>query len=338
MKRIVSITLVALLISLTAAAQKKETFADRITVGGYGMVSADLSIPSEGKTISSFSIPRLELLGNANITDRWKVGMIVQFNSPVMLKELHMQYTFMPQFRVKVGQFKTPFSHENQVPPFLNPTAAGGAIPTVYFAGIALDPLYTGTSGRDIGIDFSGDLWDHLISYRLMMINGRGMNTRDIKLGKSFGGSLYIRPFQGFTLHTSYMGGKHIAMGTAKGINAGELYNRHRVSAGIIADYEPISVVGEYLYGKDNGTASMGAYLTATVHLPKRYDLVANGDFLKTDMSIKDATLYSASLGVNKWFYGRCRAQLFYTYTAPTELMHLGQKGHQLRAQLQFAF
>lgn len=338
MKRMLTFALIALLGTLSAAAQKKETFADRISVAGYGMITADLTMPSSGKTISSFSVPRLELLGSADITKNWKMGLTIQFNSPVMLKDMYMQYTFVPQFRIKVGQFKTPFSHENQVAPFLNPTAVGGTNPIVYFAGIGMDPLYSGTAGRDIGVDFSGDLWDNTVTYRLMVLNGKGMNTKDIKLGKSFGGSLYIRPIQGLSLHTSYMGGEHIAMGADKGIKAGELYTRHRVSAGIIADYKPISLMAEYLYGKDNSIEGMGAYLTATVHLPKRYDIVVSGDYLKTDINFNDASLTSATLGVNKWFYGNCRAQLFYTYTVPSEMMHLGQKGHQIRAQLQFAF
>lgn len=339
MKRIITVTLAALLLTITAAAQKKETFVDRISVAGYGMISGDLIMPTEGKTTSSFSIPRLEILGMADITDRWKMGLTVQFNSPVMLKDLYMQYAFAPEFKVKVGQFKTPFSHENQVAPFLNPTASGGSIATVYFAGIGMDPLYTGTSGRDIGIDFSGDLWGKLLSYRLMILNGKGMNTRDVKLGKSFAGSIYLRPVQGLAFHTSYMGGRHIAMGAAKGINSGELFSRHRISAGIIADYKPISIMAEYLYGKDNSVAGMGAYLTASIHLPQRYDIVVSGDFLKTDIKMKeDSSLYSATLGVNKWFYGNCRAQLFYTYSSPIVGMALGQKGHQLRAQLQFAF
>lgn len=339
MKRIITIALVSLLVTLSALAQKKETFAPRITVAGYGMMTADLSLPSEGKSSSSFSVPRLEILGVGDITDKWKMGITVQFNSPVMLKDMYMQYAFAPEFKVKVGQFKTPFSHENQVAPFLNPTAAGGSNATVYFAGIGMDPLYSGTSGRDIGIDLSGDLWNNMVSYRLMMLNARGMNARDIKLGKSFAGSIYVRPIEGLALHTSYMGGKQIAMGAAKGIAAGELFTRHRISVGAIADFKPVNVMAEYLYGKDNAVEGMGAYLTATIHLPKRYDIVVSGDFLRTDTSIKeDATLYSGTLGVNKWFYGNCRTQLFYTYTRPTEGMHLGQKGHQLRAQVQFVF
>lgn len=337
MKRI--ITLIALLMTVSASAQKYDTFADRFTFAGYGMINADLSMPSAGNATSTFALSSLEVLGIANITDKWLTGITLQLHSPMKLKELYMQYTFMPEFKVRVGQFKTPFAHENQVPPFINPKAGGVSSATAYFAGIKMNPLYAGTSGRDIGIDLSGDLWDKVVSYRLMILNGAGINATDIKLGKSFSGSLYVRPTKGLALHTSYLGGKQVAMGTAKGINAGETFSLNRVSAGVIADYKPISVMAEYMYGKDNDVEGMGAYLTASIHLPKRYDIVLSGDYLKTDMSLQeDASLYSASLGVNKWFYGLCRAQLFYTYTVPTTGMHLGEKGHQLRAQLQLVF
>lgn len=37
------------------------------------------------------------------------------------------------------------------------------------------------------------------------------------------------------------------------------------------------------MHGKDGGEDGMGAYLTTTVHLPKRYDIVLSGDYLQPD-------------------------------------------------------
>lgn len=249
-----------------------------------------------------------------------------------------MQYAFMPELKVKIGQFKTPFGHENQIAPFLNSLAIGGSMPTTYFAGVGMDPLYYGTAGRDMGIELSGDLFKNIVSYKVVAMNGQGMNATDLNLGKLLGGSLYIRPIEGLSLHTSYLGGKQVAMGAAKGIQAGESYMRHRVSAGVIANYQPISLSTEYMYGRDKDVKSMGAYLTAAIHLPKRYDLVVSGDYLQPDMD-QSGKLYTATLGVDKWFYGNCRVQLQYRYTHPTEQVMLPvAKGHTLRTQFQFAF
>lgn len=337
MKRITLLLTALLLVAGTASAQN-ESFANRITIKGYGQVYAEGGYYDNDQKLDTFGINKIEILGHGRITDKWSMGITVQFNKPVMLKDLYMQYAFMPELKVKIGQFKTPFGHENQIAPFLNPLAIGGSMPTTYFAGVGMDPLYYGTAGRDMGIELSGDLFKNIVSYKVVAMNGQGMNATDLNLGKLLGGSLYIRPIEGLSLHTSYLGGKQVAMGAAKGIQAGESYMRHRVSAGVIANYQPISLSTEYMYGHDKDVKSMGAYLTAAVHLPKRYDLVVSGDYLQPDMD-QSGKLYTATLGVDKWFYGNCRVQLQYRYTHPTDQVMLPvAKGHTLRTQFQFAF
>lgn len=337
MKRITLLITALLLVAGTAWAQK-ESFANRITIKGYGQVYAEGGYYDNDQKLGTVGINKIEVLGLGRITDQWSMGITVQFNKPVMLKDLYMQYAFMPELKVKIGQFKTPFGHENQIAPFLNPLAIGGSMPTVYFAGVGMDPLYYGTAGRDMGIELSGDLFKNIVSYKVVAMNGQGMNATDLNLGKLLGGSLYIRPIEGLSIHTSYLGGKQVAMGAAKGIQAGESYMRHRVSAGVIANYQPISLSTEYMYGRDKDVKSMGAYLTAAIHLPKRYDLVVSGDYLQPDMD-QSGKLFTATLGVDKWFYGNCRVQLQYRYTHPTEQVMLPvAKGHTLRTQFQFAF
>lgn len=337
MKRITLLITALLLVAGTAPAQK-ESFANRITIKGYGQIYSEGGYYDNDQKHNTYGINKIELLGLGRITDKWSMGITVQFNKPVMLKDLYMQYAFMPELKVKIGQFKTPFGHENQIAPFLNPLAIGGSMPTVYFAGVGIDPLYYGTAGRDMGIELSGDLFKNIVSYKFVTMNGQGMNATDLNLGKLLGGSLYIRPIEGLSLHTSYLGGKQVAMGTAKGIQAGESYMRHRVSAGVIANFQPISLSTEYMYGRDKDVKSMGAYLTAAIHLPKRYDLVVSGDYLQPDMG-QSGKLYTATLGLDKWFYGNCRVQMQYRYTHPTEQVMLPvAKGHTLRLQFQFAF
>ena len=225
MKRITLLITALLLVAGTASAQK-ESFANRITIKGYGQIYSEGGYYDNDQKHNTYGINKIELLGLGRITDKWSMGITVQFNKPVMLKDLYMQYAFMPELKVKIGQFKTPFGHENQIAPFLNPLAIGGSMPTVYFAGVGIDPLYYGTAGRDMGIELSGDLFKNIVSYKVVAMNGQGMNATDLNLGKLLGGSLYIRPIEGLSLHTSYLGGKQVAMGTAKGIQAGESYMR----------------------------------------------------------------------------------------------------------------
>lgn len=164
----------------------------RIEIHGYGQVYYD-ALLGPGK--NSFGVNKSELMGTMRITDRWSAAVLFQLNSPAILKELNMSYRFAPELSLRVGQMKTPFGLENQVAPFLNPLSLGGTMPTVYFAGVGMDPLYSGTSGRDIGLEMSGDLWGRVLSYKLAVMNGQGMNALDLGTSKMYGGASTFAPY-----------------------------------------------------------------------------------------------------------------------------------------------
>lgn len=327
-----------MMLSLSAQ-ETKQSRADRVQIKGYGQAKYEVISGESAPISNSFVINKAELSAIGLLTDNFKVGASVQFHGPVMLKDLYMQYTFMPELKVRVGQFKTPFSHENQVAPARNILALGGSIPTIFFAGVGMDPLYSGTSGRDMGVELSGDALDNLLSYRLVAMNGQGLNSRDWGNSKMLGGSLYVRPVKGLSLHTSYLGGKQSAMAAGRGIEKGETYTRHRLSGGVIFEHKYVSVSTEYMYGRDNSIASQGCYLKGAIHLPKRVDLAFAGDYMTPDLS-KKAFLLSATAGVNYWFYKLCRIQLQYRYATTIQGVALFglEKQHQLIAQMQFAF
>lgn len=308
--------------------------AQKVQIHGYGQAYYDATLGQKGG--NSFGINKSELMGTLDITDRWSAGVLFQLNSPAILKELHMSYRVAPELKVRVGQMKTPFGYENQIAPFLNPLSLGGTMPTVYFAGIGMDPLYSGTSGRDIGLELSGDLWGKLLSYKLAVMNGQGMNHLDLGRTKMMGGALYVRPISPLTLHLSYLGGEMNAMEAAKGIEKGAAYMRHRVSAAADLQTRPVSLLGEYMMGRDNGLTGQGAYVTAVAHLPRRYDFVASVDYLQQDLG-SDRYLLTSTLGIQKWIGKLSRWQLEYRLLAPQGEGHAPMM-HHLRMQVQFGF
>ena len=233
-------------LALTAAAQDSGELRDRITVTGWGQTYYDAAFGPDVRGTNTFAINKINLVAKGQITDRWSMGILFQMHSPAKLKELWLQYTLMPQLRVRIGEMKTPFGMENQIPPSLLPLTSGWTMPTCYFAGVSGDPLYRGTSGRDIGLELSGDLWGKILSYKLAVMNGQGLNTLDLGTTKMYGGALYVRPYRGITLHTSYLGGEMHAMGTRGAIQAGNAYKRSSISAGLSLDYSPVTLSAEY--------------------------------------------------------------------------------------------
>lgn len=334
MKKVLLSLLLLLTLVPALSAQRHHHFdkEKRLEVHGYGQVYYD-ALLGPGK--NSFGVNKSELMGTIRITDQWSAAVLFQLNKPAMLKELHMSYRFAPELSLRVGQMKTPFGLENQVAPFLNPLSLGGTMPTVYFAGVGMDPLYSGTSGRDIGLELSGDLWDRVLSYKLAVMNGQGMNKLDLGTSKMYGGALYLRPTPMLTLHVSYLGGELHAMAAGKGVEAGAPYIRHRVSGGVQLTTKPVSLTGEYMYGKDAEVSGQGAYLTAVAHMTKRCDFVASVDYLRTGMG--PGSLLTSTLGVQHWLNKFSRWQLEYRLVAPQGDGH-DPMGHHIRMQFQFGF
>ncbi len=327
-----TIAVIALLSALNPlVAQNRETFAKRIQIMGFGQVGYN-ALFDEQKASNTFSVNKIELFARASITQKWNMQAIVQFNSPVMLKEAFMEYAFIPELKVRLGQFKTALGLENTIPPFLNYLITGGSLPTIYFVGVAGDPRYHGTTGRDIGLELNGDLFGGVLSYQLSAMNGRGMNTLSAINPKLFGASLTVMPINTLRIKASYQGGNVNAM------NKSGTYTRNRISVGAEWKGKPATILAEYLWGKDNNDSGQGALVTAAIHLPKRFDILLASDYTNTTTHNE---VFTSTIGIQRWFFGTCRWQLEYQYRRPfgnSSLLDIHSAGHKLAAQLQFSF
>ena len=325
-----------LMICGASAQSKAKTFADRITIKGYGQAGYSAKFEDKIGNSNSFNINKVEVLALGKINHRWDMGITFQLHGKPMLKDLFTRFTLAPELSIRVGQFKTPLGLENNLAPFMNSLINGGSYTTTYFAGVAGNPHYFGTSGRDMGLEISGDLLNKLLSYKAVVMNGTGMNNLSHVNPKMFGGSLHIRPLKMLTLHTSYIGGKLPSMSQATTLE------RHRASAGFQLDCREVSVMGEYMWGKDGEQTGRGAYLTSAIHLPKRWDLVLGADYVNANLDLPEAKdVFTATLGVTQWFYGLCRWQVEYQFRAPRNeatLLDIRSQGHKVAAQLQFVF
>lgn len=327
MKNPLLLLLLTLLVALPLSAQE-------VKLLGYGQVYYDLEPSAHGS--NTFGVKIAEVRAKFSLSDHWKAGALVGLHTPAMLKELHLSYEVTPALKLRMGQMMTPYGYENQFAPYNNPLCFGMTRATTYLVGVAGDPLYHGTTGRDIGLELSGDLWQKLLSYKLVLMNGQGINHPDLGPSKMYGGSLYIRPLKQLTLHLSYMGGENHAMAAGKGVSQGEGYERQRLSGAIALETAPVTILGEYLYGRDSQVAAQGGYLTAVGHLPGRYDLIASADYFSEDLP-SSRPVVATTLGVQKWFSRLCRCQLAYHLDAPEGESH-NPMTHHLRMQMQVYF
>lgn len=325
--------------------------ASRITLNGYAQGGYSWN-DANGKQQNDFNLKRTLLWAKARITDRWSFLFMYDFSSVVQEFYTDYRITNNNAMTFRIGQFKNSLSMENPMSPSALELVDVCSQPVTYLAGCGSDPLHGKNYGRDIGAMIYGDVLNDHIHYELAVMNGQGVNKRDGNNNKDVLAKLDIRPVEGLRLVASGQLGKGHAIGEAlwnPGVHEGDDYQRDRYTAG--AEYKfgqfapskykearPISIRGEWLGGKDGDVGSRGGYLTACIPLVSGIDLVASGDTFNRNTSVDGWTQTNVTVGLQYWYYKKCRLQLQYTRCFCGDNINAGKDYNWLQGQMQIAF
>lgn len=286
----------------------------------------------EGDRTDEMAIDRVILMAQAQLTRRlgfFLMADVAATDSKKHLHEYYGQYDFMPELKIRIGQFKQPFMLENLIPPTLLGNIQMNEA-TLYETAIATDPLMGNTVGRDAGIMLTGDLLPNSdgrrrLNYSLGIFNGTGINNKENNAKKDLIGMVNWLPAKGVTLSTSFIlgTGRALADDVYSDIKAGDDYSRKRWSIGTEVDLRLLKLRAEMAMGWNRGTPSRGAYAEAWVTLWKGLDLVLDFDYLNKDASLSKeqqsclpgfTETCNYLCGVQYWIYRSCRisSQLVY--------------------------
>jgi hypothetical protein len=236
------------------------------------------------------------------------------FNSVVQEFYTDYRITNNKALTVRLGQFKNSFSLENPMSPTQLELIDVCSQSVTNLSG-CYDPLYGLNYGRDIGLMIYGDLFKDKLHYELALMNGQGINKKDGNGDKDVILKLEYKPIEHLRIVASGQKGRGHAVGTAAwnpDIKEGDNYRRDRISAGAEWKSDKLSVRAEYLAGKDGDVTSRGAYMTACVPVIKKLDAIASVDYFDRNTKMEyDQT--NATIGMQYWFYKKCRVQLQYT-------------------------
>ena len=321
-------------------------FTSRITLNGYAQGGWSFN-DANGQQTNSYNLKRTLLWAKARITDRWSFLFMHDFSSVVQEFYTDYRLTNDNALTIRLGQFKHSFSMENPLSPTQLELVDVYSQAVLFLAGEGPDPLNGVNYGRDQGLMLYGDLLRGQLHYELALMSGQGINRQDQNNQKDFIGKLEVRPVDGLRVASSvYLGTGH-AVGNAAWnptVSAGDNYKRNRYSVG--AEYKfgayapgtykearPISLRAEWLGGKDGDVDSRGGYLTACVPLVGGLDLVASADYYDRNVDM-DYDQTQATIGLQYWFYKKCRLQLQYTRT----WSQFQTDYNWLQAQVQVAF
>ena len=235
MKKGIIMALAAMTLTTANAQEKKgimlPSWLSNVKLSGYALTQYQYS-GQKGAESNSFNIRmgRLALEGRIANDFYWKTQ--IQFNgntstlgsSPRMV-DLFAEWQKYEFFKVKIGQYKNPFTFENPMNP-IDQGFMGYAQNISKLAGFSDRAGEHASNGRDIGLQFQGDFLKNgngrnLLHYQIGVFNGQGINTKDVDNQKNIIGGVWFMPIKGMRIGAFGWTGSYARKGTWNDDNAG---------------------------------------------------------------------------------------------------------------------
>lgn len=241
MKRTLTILLSALLVcaSHIAGAQTAPK------IGGYAITTFKASDVEGANGGEGFGVRLVRFYVSGKVFENFDYRFQAQLNGTPHMRDYYVEWVKYPQFKVKVGQFKRPFTYENPFNPF-DLGLGDYSLGVRTLAAIAGDRCGAATAGgRDQGVQIQGDLLPvgseghRLLHYQVGVFNGNGINAADNNADKDLIGTLQIQPVKGWSIG---------AFGWLGNWKSGEVtVDRNRWSVGTKYDRDGWTARAEYI-------------------------------------------------------------------------------------------
>lgn len=291
----------------------KKILARLPRISGYVQTGFDYS-----DNVSDFRIKRVRLTLDGDIL-RDKLSYRAQFElAAPRIVDAFVEYRPLEELRIKLGQYKLPFSIENTEysPLRCELIEYPLAIQRLVASAEQIGGQTINATGREMGLTLSGGFIERngrrIVSYDIGLYNGAGINVRDNNRSKDILARLMLRPADGLLFSGSYYRGEF----------GPEYLKRERYAAGACYDRGAVVLRGEWVGGRtgrteaDGGDAfdSSGWYVLGGWRPHARWTVVARYDTLLADTAAHDSRQTNYSAGITwqplKWL----RGQLNYTY------------------------
>ena len=193
------------------ATQEKATielpaWVKNIKFSGYGMLQYQ-GEDKENAHTNTFNLRLARFILDGKIGDfDWR-AQIQGTNATgpgqptVQLVDLYAEWRKYPEFKIRAGQFKRAFTYENPTHP-ITQGWRGYADVINKLSAFGDRTGERSSGGRDIGIQFSGDLFPNangrrLFHYQIGIYNGEGVNQKDMDNRKDIIAGAWVMPIKG---------------------------------------------------------------------------------------------------------------------------------------------
>ena len=221
-----------------------------IKFSGYGMLQYQGQDP-EGNHSNTFNLRLARFILDGKIGEfDWRAQIQgTNVKGPgeptVQLVDLYAEWRRFPEFKVRAGQFKRAFTYENPTHPITQGWRAYADVIN-NLSGFGDRTGEKSSGGRDIGIQFSGDLFPNangrrLFHYQVGVYNGEGINEKDKDNRKDIIGGVWVMPIQGLRIGAfGWTGSRGAMLDPLTGETRSVEKNRYALSA----EYS----TGEYMF------------------------------------------------------------------------------------------
>ena len=251
--------------------QQKETveipaWIKNVKFSGYGMLQYQGQDP-EGNHSNSFNLRLARFILDGKIGDfDWR-AQIQGTNATgpgqptVQLVDLYTEWRKYPEFKIRVGQFKRAFTYENPTHP-IRQGWRGYADVINKLSAFGDRTGEKSSGGRDIGIQFAGDLFPNangrrLFHYQVGIYNGEGVNQKDMDNRKDLIAGAWVMPIKGVRIGAfGWTGSRGGMLDPITGEKRSIEKNRYCLSAEY--DLNEYTFRAEYIHSQGWGAASPG--------------------------------------------------------------------------------
>lgn len=203
--------------------EKKDELFSKPKFSGFFIGQYQYSAP-DGEADNTLSVRMLRLtvtgriLGDFQYTVQGQAsGNTEKLSDSPRLLDANIEWQGLGQLKVKVGQFKVPFSFDNASNPidvgFTNFSQGRQKL-----VGASDRSGSRASNGRDIGLQIQGDLLPvnghSLLHYQVGVFNGQGTNTKDVDNQKDIIGGLWVAPIPGLRIGAFGWTGSYAREGT----------------------------------------------------------------------------------------------------------------------------
>lgn len=352
-------------LSTVNAQEKKKLIGDYLSISGWMNIQYDYEQQLNNdnvliKDINTLNVRRARLDVKGNINKNLEFRVQGDFAGTPKLVDGFVKVKLDKSFNIQVGQFKIPFTFENPQSPLTLEGIEYAQVISKLSGYSDISGVKTYFGGRDVGLMVYGDFFSFerdgkeipILTYKLGVFNGNGMNNKDANTAKDIAASIEVCPgVKGLMLAASYYDGNYKLDNTfIKENDTIHIFEKN-------ANRDRLTFGGKYENGRLTVRSEYIAALTRMANQEGAYDLYSDGfyvaagywfnvkshrirpvaryDFFRSDVTDAKTNSTYYMVGIDWWPMNNLRLLVNYTLKDNPQNNNLG---HLLQAQLSVKF